>query len=274
MHPEALVLCADLTWKMAGELKTGDKLVSFDEETVRVGNANGGRRYRKGIVIQNERGTIDSYRVVTDDGESIASAEHLWLVRLPYVNRGSRIAWVASKDLSPNKHRIINIGRPWVPENTRIAGWMAGVLDADGHAFAGGRHGSWVGFGQVDGPVLDLFLSECGRRGWAIKVIRRDWTKRSSISENPKDFTDIRINGGMWASCRVLGTLRPERLLPIAAQMWEGAVVGKTTGDSGVLYTEHLGEQHTVWLATNTRTFIAEGSLCRSSQDTTTTEAV
>ncbi|MCX5253655.1 hypothetical protein OOK27_05630 [Streptomyces canus] len=264
VHPDTPILCADLMWRRAGDLKVGDEIVSFDEETVKIGNANGGRRYKRGVVTRNEADQKDSYRVTTTEGEVVASADHPWLVRLPYVNRGSRIAWVPSKDLDPLKHRIISVGRPWDPEDSRIAGWLAGVLDADGHAFAGGRHGSWVGFGQVDGAVLDLFLAECDRRDWPTKVVRRDHTKRSSIAKNPKDFTDIRINGGMWASCRVLGTLLPERLLPAAAQMWEGAAVGKTTGDTAVIRIEHIGVQPIASLSTDARTYIADGLLCHN----------
>lgn len=264
VHPDTPILCADLTWRRAGDLKVGDELVSFDEETVRIGNANGGRRYRRGVVTRNEPALKDSYRITTTEGSVTASADHPWLVRLPYVNRGSRIAWVPSKGLDPAKHRIISLGPSWKPEDSRIAGWMAGVLDADGHAFAGGRHGSWVGFGQVDGAVLDLFLAECDRRGWTTKVIRRDHSKRSSLAKNPKDFTDVRINGGMWASCRVLGTLRPERLLPVAARMWEGAAVGKTTPDTAVVRVEHLGVQPIASLTTDTSTYIADGLLCHN----------
>lgn len=265
VHPDTLILRADLSWQRAGDLQVGDEIVSFDEETSRVGNVNGGRRYRKGVVTRNEPGVKDSYRIRTTEGEVVASADHPWLVRLPYVKRGSRVAWVPSKDLDPLKHRVISIGRPWQPDDTRTGGWLAGVLDADGHAFAGGRHGSWVGFGQVDGAVLDLFLAECDRRGWTTKVIRRDWTKRKHrLSERPKDFTDVRINGGMWASCRVLGELRPERLLPVAAGMWEGAVVGKTTGDTAVVHVEHVGEQPIASLSTSTHTYIADGLLCHN----------
>jgi len=266
VHPDTPILMADLTWKRAGDCHVGDEIVSFDQETHRVGNANGGRRYRLGTITQNTPAAKDSYRLTTTQGTVTASADHPWLVRLPYVNRGSRIAWVETQHLDPEKHRIISLGEPWEPENTYSAGWLAGALDADGHAFAGKRHGSWVGFGQVDGAVLDMFLAECDRRGWTTKVIRRDWTKRGpQLSANPKDFTDVRILGGMWESARVLGTLRPVRLLPKAAQMWQGAVVGKTTGDVAVLSVEHVGEQPVASISTDTHTYVADGLLCHNS---------
>ncbi|MDT3396575.1 hypothetical protein RKE29_07955 [Streptomyces sp. B1866] len=267
VHPETPVLCADLVWRPAGELRPGDGIVAFDEETVRVAGANGGRRYRRGVVTRNEPAVKDCYRVTTTQGSVVASADHPWLVRLPYVHRGSRIAWVASRDLDPVKHRVISLGAPWRAEDTRIAGWLAGVLDADGHAFAGGHHGSRIGFGQVDGRVVDLFLAECDRRGWTTKVIRRDWKTRRTRppGREPEDVTDVRINGGLWESCRILGTLRPERLLSTAAAMWEGAVVGKTTGDVAVLGVEHLGDQPIASLSTDTHTYVAAGLLCHNS---------
>jgi len=264
VHPDTPILCADLTWRPAGGLQVGDELIAFDEETEKIGNANGGRRYRKSVVTQNRPAVKDSYRLITTQGEVVASADHPWLVRLPYVNRGSRIAWVKTSNLDTEKHRIISTGDLWEAEDSRMAGWMAGVLDADGHAFAGGRHGSWVGFGQVDGEVLDLFLAECDRRSYTTKVIRRDWTKRKALSENPKDFTDVRILGGMWKTLEVLGTLRPARLLAKGQRMWEGAVIGKTTGDVAILSVESVGKQPVASLTTSTSTYIASGLLCHN----------
>lgn len=268
------VLRADLTWCRADELRAGDGVVSFDEETVRVGNANGGRKYRHGVVLGSQIRQHASCEVSTAQGTVTTSASHLWLVRRTNVNRGPRLAWVPSAGLEPDNHRIISLGVPWEAEDTRIAGWLAGVLDADGHAFAGGRSGSWVGFGQVDGAVLDLFLTECERRGWPTSVTRRDWTKRRSFAERPKDFTDIRITGGMWASCRVLGTLRPERLLPRAAEMWNGSVVGKTTGDVEVLSIQHVGDQPMTHLTVDARTYVADGLLSHDGQHVSETLAV
>ncbi|WP_260860005.1 peptidoglycan-binding protein [Streptomyces cupreus] len=227
VHPDTPILCGDLTWRRAGDLQVGDEIVSFDEETVKIGNANGGRRYRRGTVTRNEPGTKDSYRITTTEGEVVASADHPWLVRFPHANRGPRIAWVASKDLDPLKHRIVSIGRPWVPEDTRVAGWMAGVLDADGHAFAGGRHGAREEAGRVTAAATAA--------------------TSTSVANNPKDFTP-----------------RPERLLPVAARMWEGAAVGETTGDTAVLQVEHIGLQPIASLSTDTHTYVADGLLCHN----------
>ena len=141
-HVSARILCADLIWRTANSLQPGDEIVAFDEETVRVGNANGGRRYRPGVVTHNEVRGLDSCRVVTTADAITTSAGHRWLVRSSNVSRGPRLSLVASQNLLPGIHRVVTVGHPWEAENTRLAGWMAGVLDADGHAFAGGRHGS------------------------------------------------------------------------------------------------------------------------------------
>lgn len=58
---------------------------------------------------------------------------------------------------------------------------------------------------------------------------------------------------------------RPERLLPVAARMWEGAVVGRTTGDVAVLGAERLGAQPIASISTSTGTYIANGMLCHNS---------
>jgi hypothetical protein len=46
--------------------------------------------------------------------------------------------------------------------------------------------------------------------------------------------------------------------------MWEGAVVGKTTGDTAVVRVEHIGVQPIASLSTDARTFIADGLLCHN----------
>lgn len=262
VHPETPILKADLTWVHAGDLVVGDELVGFDAEGTTVGSVQGGRRYKMSTVTRNDPGTKDCFFVRTPEVSTVASADHPWLVRVQYVKRGPRLAWVRTKDLDPERHRIVSLGTPWRFENTRDAGWMAGVLDADGHAFAGGRHGSWVGFGQVPGLVLDRFLAECDKRGYRLKVIERGPGSSGFASDSP--FTDVRILGGMWESCRVLGQLRPVRLFDRAAQMWNGSAVGKTTGDVAVLSIEHLGSQPIASLSTSTETYVANGMLCHN----------
>jgi hypothetical protein len=98
-------------------------------------------------------------------------------------------------------------------------------------------------------------------------VLRRDWTKRTTqpLSPNPKPFTDVRIKGGLWGTIRILGTLQPERLFPLARTMWQGAVIGKTTPTVAILDVEHVGEHEIASLSTSTQTYIAAGLLCHNS---------
>ncbi len=261
VSPDTPILGTDLQWRLAGALAIGDELVGFDDETVGVGNLPG-RRYRPSVVERASPARKMCSRVVTTIGELIASDDHPWLVRLPYVKRGSRVAWVKTAELDRERHRIISVGEPWTHDKSWESGWLAGLLDADGHCFAGGRHGSWVGFGQVPGPILDEFVAMTERRGWTAKVIQRP--QRGNAYGAGHEFVDVRILGGMWQTARVLGTLGPQRLSLKAAEMWQGSVVGKTTGDVAVLRVEPVGEQEIVSLQTSTRTYIAGGLLCHN----------
>jgi hypothetical protein len=233
VHPRTPILRADLTWVPAADLRVGEEIVSFDEETIVIGSANGGRRYRRGVVTRNDPGLKDSYRVRTAGGEVVATADHPWLVRLPYASRGSRTVWVRSRDLVPLEHRIISIGKPWGPEDTGIAVRPAGAPDADGHAFAGGRDGSGSDSAQVGGAVLD---------------------------REPGRATETLRPGPSGPSGQ-----RPQWLLPVAERTWEGAVVGRTTGDVVVLGVEHIGEQPIASISTSIRTYVANGLLCHNS---------
>ena len=109
--PDTPVLRGDLQWVPAGELETGDELVAFDEYPNTEDERNVGRRFRSATAIVHGIVEKDCYEVVFADGRTVtASADHKWLVNLPYVQDGSRIKWVETKDLVPGKHTAKTTG--------------------------------------------------------------------------------------------------------------------------------------------------------------------
>ncbi len=253
------VLTADLRWVPAGELQPGDELIGFDEHSTAAGST-AGRRLRPATVEHNHLFRAHAYRVVTDHGELITTAEHPWLVRLPYVNRGTRTHWVTTADLDPAKHSPYWACTPWASDRSHTAGWLAGMLDADGHAQTNRSSGAWVGFGQVYNGILTRFVEEMESRGFTIKTFDRQTGRRLG----KQAFCDVRVLGGLWEQLRALGTLRPYRLDLRAA--WDGAVIGKTCPQQVTIYAiEPAGDRWMAGMQTSTSTYIANGFLVHNS---------
>lgn len=83
VHPDTLMLTAELEWKRAGDLVVGEKIVSFDEKAPwEKGEKGNFRRYRTAEIVVNRPGSKPSVSISTDIGDPItASTDHPFLVR-------------------------------------------------------------------------------------------------------------------------------------------------------------------------------------------------
>ena len=266
---DTLILKGDLTWARAGDLKTGDVLVGFDEETEKIGNAHGGRRFAEALALVHGRSMKDCYEVTMEDGTIVtASEDHPWLVNLPYVNRGSRVQWVKTRDLDATKHRIKSLGvKPWSARDDSQSGYIAGSIDCDGSISLGRGNGDFsIQFGQAaeNVDVLDAFvlaLAECGRM---VRVSTRTKVGGGSFGTS-EGFSDVRVLGGLWSGLALLAETGPRKFERIRNTAWQGRVVGKTTTTLGISSIARVGEREVVNLETSARTYIAAGMLCHNS---------
>lgn len=264
--PDTPVLRGDLQWVPAGELETGDELVAFDEYPNTEDERNVGRRFRSATAIVHGIVEKDCYEVVFADGRTVtASADHKWLVNLPYVQDGSRIKWVETKDLVPGKHTAKTTGMPWEPRDDWEAGYLAGCIDCDGSVTRDKGHATF-GFGQSAKylGIMDRFLSIVSN--WGMEVHRSDRGLRSGSYGPTHDFTDIRVRGGLWST---LGTLMSARSvkgeLMADEGVWINASVAKTTRPLEITEVRHVGVREVVNLESSERTYLANGILCHNS---------
>src|SRR5262249_6398273 len=151
--------------------------------------------------------------------------------------------WAQATRLRPGRDAVYFAAQPWQPDTSHRAGWLAGVLDADGHCQFNRAAGAWVGFGQVPGPLLNLFLCEMLQRNFTIREFPRAHNRPTSFKSR-QPFVDVRVLGGIWEQLRCLGTLRPFRL--DLREAWDGATVGKVSSRAKVLAVERAGDQ---WFA-------------------------
>ncbi|MEU9405650.1 DNA polymerase III subunit alpha [Streptomyces sp. NPDC048281] len=243
------VLTEDLRWVEVGKLEVGDKLAGFDEHKV-LKDQKSHRYWRSAEVVNTRRITLPTYKIVLADGtETIASEDHKWLVSSP---GGATIRWVRTKDLRVGQ-RAQRLVPEWDTPNTWEAGYIAGILDGEGCLLMskvnnGGRS-LRLSFAQKEGVVLDTSLRILNSWGFDCSV-RNNGPKRNGLRS-------VEIRGGRAEIMRLLGMVRPQRLL---AKL-DVALLGRVTAiDSpAVVSIEPLGLGEVVALETTTGTLVAQG---------------
>lgn len=139
LTPDARVLTEDLYWKELGNIKEGDVLISFDEDSEE-------RKFKFGTVTHIHRSVEDVYEVVVTNGENFsvlkATKNHKWLGRR---NFESPIEWLTTLELSSTSSVCepyeIGVGRPMlsrqcVVKSVRYVGKEEiVVMETDTHTF-------------------------------------------------------------------------------------------------------------------------------------------
>lgn len=249
MTPESRVLTHDLEWLPVGDLSVGDSLVGFDE------HAPAGRRSRRklhrALVTAHEHVKRRVVKLRLSDGTELrCSEEHPWLM----CTRQSRNqVWLTAgrvaDDLARGMRRYMLRFLPtWEGEPSYQAGYLAAAFDGEGHLAARppGK-GMTVGFAQNPGVMLDQVVSWLQARGFKFSLVRNPQSRAMNLI----------IQGGWTEQLRLLGTLRPARLLP----KWTAAY-GREFPSIAMLEVEAVepeGEQWVAAMETSTNTYFAEG---------------
>lgn len=245
--PGTRILTRDLRWQPIELLGPGDEVVAFDESQ-QAGCR--GRRFRTATVEESRAIAQPCIRITLDDGSVVtASRDHRWLVE-----SGRNTRWTTTSRLHPGK-RIFSLGT-WEEEDGKEAGWLAGMYDGEGWV-TGGRYpnGNWfVGVSQNEGPTADNLRRALKARGFEVEDY--DYAERPRRQDNRR----IHIRGGLPEQLRLLGTIRPERLVAKASRLWDDRQVSHIKVAT-VIAVEPVGELEVIALKTSHGTFIAEGLL-------------
>ena len=250
------VLTDDLKWVAAGDLKRGDGLVGFDEYATELGGAGKARRrLRPAHVLTATQVHRRIIRLELSDGSTIrSSSEHPWLIA---TKMSRNQTWATAEEIM----LAVNSGRnrymhkfiePWSYNESREAGWLAGLYDGEGHLSVR-RTGVQLGLSQKPGLVLsraELALANFGFAG------------RGSPTGDG-GTTTIQMAGGWREVARLLGSVRPTRLLnKFNAALMKGDFAKQMHGDHEPLRIVKCYEEGEDWCAgleTNTRTYLCEG---------------
>jgi hypothetical protein len=258
------ILCADLRWRAAGTLRPGDKIISFDEDSSGTGSS-GARKFRTGEVTFNELREDDLYRVVTERGEVLTNGEHPWLARHNYGDASQRgYQWVKTKDLT-DKHDVVHLVDVWEEDLSYEAGWLSGFLDGEGtmaqnQDVAGGHSPGYRLSGyQRPGPTADRMIKEMTNRVQC--------SVYTHVRQEAKwhDMTMVRVDR-MRETMKLLGEVRPERLIEAGQGFWEGVSTAQQNTRVKVLSVSREGRGIIASLATSTATYIAAGFAMHNTQ--------
>ncbi|MCH8065869.1 MAG: hypothetical protein IIC90_08610 [Chloroflexi bacterium] len=248
--PEQRILTWDLEWIPAGKLKAGDRILGFDEEGPR-------RQWRPATIVSSRRGSAEVYRVLLSDRtELTATGEHRWITG--YTSRNgcnSGHHWIRTADLRPGIP-LTRFTPTWETDTSWGAGWLSGFYDGEGsYSFSNAptkRFGTNLMIAQKPGKSLDQARALLLERGFQLsehQVIGKAW--------------QTRINGRFAETLRLLGTIRPQRLIDKLHSMIEEKGTGggllKWRDPPLVESVTPLGRQEIRRISSSSQTYICEG---------------
>lgn len=241
LSPDHEVLGTDLRWRQIREFKVGDTILGFDEK-------GPCRDYRPAVIEEMAfepqmcvNVTLESGRIFT------VTPDHRFLVSTK--GGGDTLEWMrADRLLAGRKDRIVALPRllpVWREEQTREAGYLAGVMDSEGCY----NPNPGLTIGQNPGVVLERIEALLDRFGV-------EYTRRTT--NNDRECQTVRVRGGLAERLNLLGRVRPERLIAKVAFADFGRMEAKLGFDRVVSVT-HGGMEEIVKMRTSTGTFVVEG---------------
>jgi len=266
LDPETPVLTADLEWVPIKRLCPGDEIIAVDEEKVEGSH----RRVRRATVLSRWSSFKKAYRLTFDDGSSVVcSGDHRWLCRDGA--RSHNYKWRKVRErtdyhsMKPGT-QIVQLVQPWEPDDSREAGYLAGIYDGEGSVSnrTGKSRGTEVFVTQNPGVVLDTTLRLLKEKGFNPMPCNSN----AYLESVPKQAQQWSLRG-VPQVLRFLGQIRPQRLLAKAHLAYEGAAV-RAKGEvfvRTVVSVEELPEQELVDISTTTGTFIANGLISHNCYD-------
>ena len=247
LTPDHKVLTADLRYVPIGSVRGGDKLVSFDDDPAVLGGRKFRRRYKTGTVTAVARGYAPVFKVMLASGKEFkVTADHQWLTKL-----GSAFKWRTTNNLRRGT-RIPRLFDEWEVLQSYDAGWLAGMYDGEGSLYARKTSGGRVlqlAISQKPGTTLDRIGSTVAD---LFGKTHNTWGGSGSARQ-------LRINGGAPSIAKVLGSIRPGRLLAKFSPELLGNIIGAPETLDTVVGIWPLGTQEIVRSKVDAGTYIAEG---------------
>ncbi|MGW5496066.1 Hint domain-containing protein [Streptomyces olivaceoviridis] len=157
LSSEHRLLTADLRCVPCGELRAGDRLLAFDEETPE-GYTH--RRLRWSEIVRSEPASKECVRVVLeDDTDIVCTEDHPWLADRFDRPSGVPRKCVRADRLLEKAPYVIRLTNTWEPVRTYESGWVAGMFDGEGSVYWTSRRRRQA---SRSGPARLPTSSRCG----------------------------------------------------------------------------------------------------------------
>lgn len=240
------VLCADLVWRPAGDLKVGDELIAFDEHAPPTPR---GRRFRRATVTGNTPRRDELVLVRTSRGDVRCNARHPWLARFPK----ERWRWIRAADLEPGE-QVMQVVDVWDGDRSPEDHWLGGMFDGEGClCFKNSTNGkARLSIVQAEGETATRLEGSLQTLLPSVGIRRRPgvgaWRPKLEFEINARP--DV---------MKMLGHLRPERLLAKADAVWEDFPISNNNRAATIVSVEPAGRGRVASLTTSTGTYIANG---------------
>lgn len=253
LAPHHRVLTSDLRYIPLGEVEVGQKLVSFDETVEE--SYRRGRSYKTGTVLAVRNSKKPVRRVIFDDDtEFIVTHDHRWLTRVggqTAIKHNGTYAWRETDSM--RKGTLVPQPLDVWKENTSYeAGYLSGIFDGEGCLYtrqtSGGRIAQ-LSFSQKPGLVWDKSV-ECIESLVGVDAISY---------QNDRGINSGRLKGGLPSIARLLGEVRPTRLLSKFEPEMLGQMTCPSERNRKIVAIEDAGYQDIVEIDIDAKTMIVEG---------------
>jgi hypothetical protein len=262
------ILTADLRYVPVETLKAGDELFAFEEnpnpETKR-------RLWKKSTVISNGEAPSDVYKIHLSDGSTIeATKDHPFLIRS---GAATRYVWTTVEEMMKtanhhNKTTPVYMQRflpVWTEEESQSyeAAYLSGFFDGEGALSQRKKprrnckkeyHCTVCGY-QKSGVVLEKVKSFMRKLNISFNTYDHDNREKA---DDPCYY--VRVLGGIRDVLRMMGIVRPQRLLEKLDLDLMGCIKG-VHETLEVTRIEHSGVKTIYELTTSTGTYVSDGFL-------------
>jgi hypothetical protein len=250
LTPDHKVLTSDLRYVELGTVDVGDKLVSFEEFGV-----SRKRGFKTGTVLAVRRSEDECFLVTLESGKTFkVTSDHYWLTRVGGQKSrecGSTYLWKRTAELRVGTV-IPRLFDEWETLTSNDAGYLSGIYDGEGSLYARSVQ-------SANGSVMQLSLSQ--KPGLVLGKCNRILDEMlgldSRTTTNQRGISDLRIKGGAKACAKMLGSVRPIRLLNKFKPELLGSV--HTNINEKIVSIERIGMREIVQLDIDEKTMIVEG---------------
>ncbi len=246
LAPGTPVLTSGLSWVPIGSINIGDTLVGIDEYG---GIGKGNRRTLQFCVVTGKNEVVTTpYMIELEDGRTIiASGNHRWLA----YHKGYPPQWIETSQLT-TKCQIRGLNKQvWREKLDWDGGYISGLYDGEGwvsRQFGDNR----IGFKQKVGDISEYVKNTLIAEGFTVH------------EELYRDMVTLAIYG-IDECMRLLGSYRPQRLLPQFMRLLSGKEPGQGQKVKVVGIQKLDKPQLLIDLETTTGTYIANGLVSHNS---------